>query len=90
MLDKEGSLNTFSQFFFVAGIPDWLGILWKADSHMQIKKHEFQLCKYNVLALFDMFTWNTEHLQIWSVKEKKIIQKKLSPWFTYLYKFSNV
>lgn len=64
MLDKEGSLNTFSQFFFVAGIPDWLGILWKADSHMQIKKHEFQLCKYNVLALFDMFTWNTEHLQI--------------------------
>ena len=31
---------------------------------MQIKKHEFQLYKYNVLRLFDMLTRDTELLQM--------------------------
>lgn len=63
-------------------------ILLKAGSHVQIKKHEFQLCKYNVHKLFDMLTWDTEHLQMWSVKEKKNYSKG-GKSLTYLLIYTN-
>ena len=63
MLETEGRVLNLSASFSLLQRYCLVRIL-KADSHVQITKHEVQLCKYNVLTPFPMFTSDTEHLQI--------------------------